>query len=76
MCVNIIQWDINTFYAINSISCPLLNLFMVAITHVGSGLFIGTLSLLIFLITKNRELKKIVVLILIGVAIHAILLTA
>ena len=73
--MNIIQWDINTFYAINSISNPLLNLFMAVITHLGSGLFIGTLSLLIFLITKNRELKKIVVLILIGLAIHAILIT-
>ncbi|MCW7073331.1 MAG: phosphatase PAP2 family protein [Methanophagales archaeon] len=75
MYTGVIQWDISSFYVINSISNPLLDLFMVAITHLGSIFFISILGLVILLIAKNENIKKIAVLILMGLAIHAMLIT-
>ena len=69
--INIIQWDVSTFYAINSISYPLLDLFMAVVTRLGSGLLIGTLSFLVFLISKDIKLRRIAVLILMGLAVHS-----
>jgi undecaprenyl-diphosphatase len=70
----IIHWDIDTFYAINQISNPILNIFMTLITHTGSGLFVGTISLIVFLISKNLTVRRVAVLVILGLIVQLVLI--
>ncbi len=74
MCLlSLIRWDVSTFYLINSVSSPLLNLIMLFITKLGSFSFIVILSGLIFLSSKKLEIKRIAVLILIALVIQSLI---